>query len=159
MRVLQKEVKVCCGLSSFKEPRHLHCDSFEWGIIQDGHFAGTPYVKLKGDHDGQKGKPTTLKNHTAKEKTSHVHHLPILKHDDLFCLWNMLDLVINHYMPPKHLMEDVGYIFRKEALIPQIAVSFIVVNVSLLFLCLATLYSCMKMSVFDLSNWQQPPDI
>ena len=68
MRVLQEEVKVCCGLRSSEEPRQLHFDSFEWGIIQDGHFAGTPYVKLKGDHDGQKGKPTTLRNHTAKEK-------------------------------------------------------------------------------------------
>ena len=153
MRVLQEEVKVCCSLRSSEEPRHLHRDLFEWGIIQDGHFAGTPYVKLKGDHDGQKGKPTTLKNHTAKEKTSHVHHLPILKHDGLFCLYNMLELLIKHYMPPKHLLEDVGYIFRKEASIPQIAVSFIVVNVLLWFLFLATLYSCMKMSVLDLSDW------
>ena len=63
-------------------------------------------------------------------------------------------------MPLKHLLEDVRYIFRKEAAsIPQIAVSFIVVNVLLWFLFLATLYSCMKMSVLDLSDWQQPPDI
>ena len=159
VRVLQEEVKVCCGLQSAREPRQLHVDSFEWGIIQDGHFAGIPYVKLKADHDGQKGKPTRLKNHTTKQHLAHVNHLPIIKHDGLFCLYSMLDLLINHYMPPKRLLEDVGYIFRKEALIGQIAVSFIVVNVSLLFLCLATLYYCMKMSVLDLSDWQQPPDI
>jgi len=47
--------------------------------------------------------------------------LSLIKHDGLFCLWNLLDLSINHFMPPKHLMEDVGYIFRKEASIPQIA--------------------------------------
>ena len=152
MRVLQEEVKVCCGLRSSEEPRQLHCDSFEWGIIQDGHFAGTLYVKLKGDHDGQKGKPTTLRNHTAKEKTSHVNHLPILKHDGLFCLYNMLELLIKHYMPPKHLLDDVGYIFRKEASIPQIAVSFIVVTVSLWCLFLATLYSCLIL-LGDLSDW------
>ena len=77
MRVLQEEVKVCCGLRFSKEPRQLHVDSFE--IIQDGHFAGTLYVKLKADHDGQKGKSTTLKNHTAKQHLAHVNHLPIIK--------------------------------------------------------------------------------
>ena len=51
-KVLAEEVKVYCGLRSSEEPRQLHRDSFEWTIIEDGHFAGTPYVKLKGDHDG-----------------------------------------------------------------------------------------------------------
>ena len=95
----------------------------------NGRFAGTPHVKLKADHDGQKGKGCTLKNHTAKQHLAHVNHLPILKHDGLFCLYNMLELVIKHYMPPKHLLEDIGYIFWKEASIGQIAVSFIVGNV------------------------------
>ena len=67
MKVVAEEIKIWCGLRSSEETRQLHRESFEWGIIQDGHFAGTPYVKLKADHDGQKGKLTTLKNHTAKQ--------------------------------------------------------------------------------------------
>ena len=51
-KVLAEEVKVCCALRSSEEPRQLRRDSFEWGIIEDGHFVGTPYVKLKGDHNG-----------------------------------------------------------------------------------------------------------
>ena len=153
MRALAEEVKVCCGLRSSEEPRQLHCDSFKWGIIQEGHFAGTPYVKLKGDHDGQKGKPTTLKNHTASEKTAHVNHLPILKQEGvLFCAYNLLDLIINKFMPPKELLVDPGYIFRKEASMSQIAVSFIFVIVSLWCLFLATLYSCLIL-LGDLSDW------
>ena len=114
MRVLQEEVQVCCGLRSAREPRQLHVDSFEWGVIQDGHFDGTLYVKLKADHDGQKGKGITIKNHTVKQHLAQVNHVSILKHDGLFCLYNMLDLSINHYMPPKRLLEDVGYIFGKK---------------------------------------------
>ena len=134
IRVLQEEVKVCCGLRAAREPRQLHVDSFEWGIIQDGHFSGTPFVKLKADHHRQKDKPTTLKNHTTKQHLAHVNHLSILKHSSLFCLYNMHDLVINHFMLLKYLLEDVGYIFRKEALIGQIAVSFIAVNVFYYFI-------------------------
>jgi len=120
MRSLAEEVKVCCGLRSSEEPRQLHCDSFEFGIIQEGHFTGTPYVKLKGDHDGQKGKPTTLKNHTASQRTAHVDHLPIIKQEGVvFCAYNMLDLIINKFMPPKELLTDPGYIFRKEASMSQ----------------------------------------
>ena len=89
---------------------------------------GAPSKKVTYN-DGQKGKTRTLKNHTAKQHLVHVDHLPIIKRNDLFCTYNMLDLVIKLYMPPKNLLEDVGYIFRKESSQPQIAVSFIVVNV------------------------------
>mmetsp|Transcript_6195 Transcript_6195/g.6684 ORF Transcript_6195/g.6684 Transcript_6195/m.6684 type:complete len:156 (-) Transcript_6195:293-760(-) len=62
-----------------------------------------------------------LKNHTAKQHLAHVDHFPILKHGGLFCLYNMLDLVINQFMPPQYLRDDVGYIFWKESFKNQIA--------------------------------------
>ena len=111
MRVLQEKLKVCCGLRAGKEPRYIYCDSFQWGTRQDGHFANTSYVKLKGDHDAQKGKGTTLKNHKAKQYLAHVDHLPIIEHDGLFCLYNMLDLLMHSYMPPMCLLQIISYIF------------------------------------------------
>ena len=56
-KVSQEEMKICCGLGSGTEPRQLHCDSFEWFTIENGHVVGAPVFKLKSEHNKQtKGK-------------------------------------------------------------------------------------------------------
>ena len=127
IKVLQEEIKVCCGLWSGAEPHALHCNFFEWFVIEKGHVAGTPAFKLKKMHLGQKEKAFTLKNHTKKEHLSHVNHLHIIINKGaLFYLYTMLKLHIDVFMPPQHLfLEDCRFIFQKEASQPQIAVSSI----------------------------------
>ena len=95
------------------------------------------------EHLAQKGKASTLKNHTKKAHLSHVNHLPILMLDALFCPYMMLKLQINVLMPPQRLLtQDCGFIFRKEALQSQIAVSY---NV-----CLNFCPNIMKLDLFVL---------
>lgn len=117
------------GLRSSKESRSIHRTSFKWNEIEDGYIVGTPCVKLKGDHNNQNGRGAALTNRTAKLYLAYVDHLPIIQYKGLFYLYTMLKHHINCLMPPPHLLiQDVGYIFRKEASQAQLAVSFTVVT-------------------------------
>ena len=111
IKVLQEEIKVCCGLSAGRKPRSISIViPLNGGTIEHDHFASTPCVKLKSDHNSHKGHDTTLMNHTAKHHVAHVDHIPIIYHKGLFCLYSMTKLHINSLMPPSHLlMQDVGF--------------------------------------------------
>ena len=64
-----------------------------------------------------------MRNHTNKDQVHAADHLPILKTNNLFCVYNMIELELSHLMPPTiELQDKSAYIFRKEASKPQLAV-------------------------------------
>ena len=67
---------------------------------------GTPYLTLKNDHAGQKGKSLTLSNHTKKENHQGRHHSHIYKDADRFGLYNLMWLYDKHLLPPDQVLQD-----------------------------------------------------
>ena len=116
IKVLQEEVKLCCGLRSGKEPAAILRSNWTWFTIQDGHFKGCKAVVLNPDHGEQKGKALTLKAHTAKETLKHVQHLPILKGTGKFDCYKLTDMMCHQLMPPDTHINGKSHMFRLEAL-------------------------------------------
>ena len=71
-----------------------------------GALKGTPYLTLKNDHAGQKGKSLTLSNHTKKDNHQGRHHSHIYKDDDRFGLYNLMWLYDKHLLPPDQVLQD-----------------------------------------------------
>ena len=153
MRVLIEEVKVCCCLRSAKEPTYIERGNWEFFIIQEGHFKGTPACRLNPDHAGQKNKALTMSNHTANDNLKNVQHLPILKTNKKFDTYTMIYRQLYEFLPPDKHIYGLPRMFRKEASPKQIKVSFIVVVVSvcsssLLLLLLSSSYQ----SIYTLTS-------
>jgi hypothetical protein len=115
IKVLQEEVKLCCGLRSGKEPAAILRSNFTWFTIEEGHFKGCKAVILNPDHGEQKGKALTLKAHTAKETLKHVQHLPILKGTGKFDCYKLIDMMCHQFMPPDTHINGKSRMFRLEA--------------------------------------------
>jgi hypothetical protein len=142
MRVLIEEVKVCCCLRSAKEPTYIERSNWEFFIIQEGHFKGTPACRLNPDHAGQKNKALTMANHTANDNVKNVQHLPILKTNKKFDTYTMIHRQLHEFLPADKDIIGPPRMFRKEASAKQIKVSFIVVVIVVVIDCdLSSLFS------------------
>lgn len=145
IKVLQEEVKLCCGLRSGKEPAALLRKDWTFFTVQDGPFKGIKAVVLNKNHGNQKGKSLSLRAHTAKDSVKNVQHLPILKGNGLFDCYNMIVMQLA-MMPPDSHIQGLPRMFRLEASATTInvrhyIVCFIVLVV--LLLCLSCL-SCLS---------------
>ena len=73
---------------------------------------------MKSEHNKQKGRASTLKNHTKKDHLSHVNHLPILKTNTLFYLYAMLEIQIN-ILPALVLGRQTNFNFSTKSYVIQ----------------------------------------
>ena len=139
IRVLIEEVKVCCCLRSSKEPSLLVRDNWEFFIIQEGHFKGTPACRLNPDHAGQKNKAITMANHTVNDTLKDVQHLPILKTNKKFDTYTMIHRQLFDFLPSDEQIIGPARMFRKEASPKQQKVSVCCCFMMLLFMSLSFL--------------------
>jgi hypothetical protein len=135
IRVLIEEVKVCCCLRSSKEPSFLVRDNWEFFIIQEGHFKGTPACRLNPDHAGQKNKAITMANHTVNDTLKNVQHLPILKTNKKFDTYTMIHRQLFDFLPSDEQIIGPARMFRKEASPKQQKVSLLYIYICCCLLC------------------------
>jgi hypothetical protein len=95
------------------EPSSICVEDFETGIIEEGAFKGIPFVRLKENYSGQKGKALSLRNHVqdaanTKKKTFACPY----SSDRLSCYQTTLKLI--EWTPPEANGRP-RRIFRKKA--------------------------------------------
>ena len=99
----------------------LLIDDIEFTYISQGKLKGTPCVRLRKHHRGQKNRALTTKNHTVKQADR--YYLEIPKTDNPLGLYNLLYKLIHEYMPPPDKEKPIYNLFRHGAGPKQIEVS------------------------------------
>ena len=125
MAITAEELCSCFGIRGQQEPQNLTRGDFIFGIMTDGVYKGQKYVKLKEDHDGQKGNALSLRNHSLLKEHGGRIYLEVVDTDDEFSCYKLLYDLIHKYLPPVNLCKKgtEHRIFRQEAPKGQLEVS------------------------------------
>eukprot|EP00536_Pseudo-nitzschia_multiseries_P012836 jgi/Psemu1/33262/gm1.33262_g len=103
-----------------KEPAPLVKEDFETGLIQEGEFAGIPFVQLKETYSGQKNCALSLKHHVIDEENTRKRTLPCPYSSDALSTYQTTIKLLS--MVPDDC-QNSNRIFRKPASKKQIKAS------------------------------------
>ena len=128
MAITAEELCSCFGIRGQQEPQNLTRSDFVFGIMNHGVFKGQKYVKLKEDHDGQKGNALSLMSHSLLKEHGGRIYLEVVDTGDEFSCYKLLYDLIHKYLPPVNLCKKCTEhrIFRQEATKGQLEVRTLV---------------------------------
>jgi len=119
MKVAMENLIVQWCTRGITEPISITKEDFERGIIKDGEYAGIPYIRLKENYRGQKGKKLSLKDGDSNTNNTRKKTLPCPYSSHPFSCYQTTIRLLE--MVPDNC-EGTTCIFRQTASKKQIAV-------------------------------------